>query len=79
MSATAGRLLAFFEELREEGVAVGTSEIMDAFSALDEVSWADQRDFREALAATVAKSQEIAASSSCSSTGISFAPPKPRR
>ena len=58
MSATAERLLAFFEELREEGVAVGTSEIMDAFSALDEVSWSDQRDFREALAATVAKSQE---------------------
>lgn len=58
MSATAERLLAFFEELREEGVAVGTSEIMDAFSALDEVSWSDHRDFREALASTVAKSQE---------------------
>jgi uncharacterized protein len=58
VSATAQRLLAFFEELRSEGVAVGTSEIMDAFAALDEVSWTDQRDFREALAATVAKSQE---------------------
>ncbi len=51
-------LLAFFEDLRSEGVAVGTSEILDAFAALDEVSWTDQRDFSEALASTVAKSQE---------------------
>ncbi|HEY7266223.1 MAG TPA: VWA domain-containing protein, partial [Solirubrobacterales bacterium] len=58
MSTTAGSLLAFFEDLRSEGVAVGTSEILDAFAALDEVSWTDQRDFRESLAATVAKSQE---------------------
>ena len=55
---TAGSLLAFFEDLRSEGVAVGTSEILDAFAALDEVSWTDQRDFREALASTIAKSQE---------------------
>ena len=53
-----GSLLAFFEDLRSEGVAVGTSEILDAFEALDEVSWTDQRDFREALASTIAKSQE---------------------
>src|ERR671925_1946616 len=58
MSTTASSLLAFFEELRSEGVAVGTSEILDAFAALDEVSWTDQRDFRESLAATIAKSQE---------------------
>ena len=58
MSTTAGSLLAFFEDLRSEGVAVGTSEILDAFAALDEVSWTDQRDFREALASTIAKSQE---------------------
>jgi uncharacterized protein with von Willebrand factor type A (vWA) domain len=58
MSTTAASLLAFFEDLRSEGVAVGTSEILDAFSALDEVSWTDQRDFRESLAATIAKSQE---------------------
>ncbi len=51
-------LLAFFEDLRSEGVAVGTSEILDAFEALGEVAWTDQRDFREALASTVAKSQE---------------------
>src|SRR6059036_2487847 len=58
MTTTAGSLLAFFEDLRSEGVAVGTSEILDAFAALDEVSWTDQRDFRESLAATIAKSQE---------------------
>ncbi|HEU4980043.1 MAG TPA: VWA domain-containing protein [Solirubrobacterales bacterium] len=58
MSTTASGLLAFFEDLRSEGVAVGTSEILDAFAALDEVSWTDQRDFRESLAATIAKSQE---------------------
>jgi uncharacterized protein len=57
MSTTAS-LQAFFEDLRSEGVAVGTSEILDAFEALNEVSWTDQRDFREALASTVAKSQE---------------------
>jgi uncharacterized protein len=54
----AAKLLAFCEELRGEGVAVGTSEILDAFAALDEVPWADRRDFREALAATIAKSRE---------------------
>ena len=58
MSTAASSLLAFFEDLRSEGVAVGTSEILDAFAALDEVSWTDQRDFRESLAATIAKSQE---------------------
>src|SRR6476619_19835 len=54
----AAKLLTFCEELRSEGVAVGTSEILDAFDALDEVSWTNQADFREALAATIAKSQE---------------------
>ncbi len=54
----AAKLLGFCEELREEGVAVGTSEILDAFAALDEVPWTSQDDFREALAATIAKSQE---------------------
>jgi len=52
------RLLEFGEELRSEGVAVGTSELLDAFAALREVSWTDPVDFREALAATLAKSQE---------------------
>ena len=54
----AAKLLSFCEELRGEGVAVGTSEILDAFAALEEVPWTAQEDFREALAATIAKSQE---------------------
>jgi uncharacterized protein with von Willebrand factor type A (vWA) domain len=54
----AARLVAFCEELRGEGVAVGTSEILDAFEALQAVPWQERDDFREALAATVAKSQE---------------------
>jgi uncharacterized protein len=54
----APRLLEFADELRKEGVAVGTSELLDAFGALDAVSWTDREDFREALAATLAKSQE---------------------
>ena len=54
----APKLLGFCEELRSEGVAVGTSEILDAFAALEQVPWTSQDDFREALAATIAKSQE---------------------
>ena len=54
----APRLLEFADELRGEGVAVGTSELLDAFQALDAVSWTSEEDFREALAATLAKSQE---------------------
>ncbi|MGH2963292.1 MAG: CoxE, partial [Solirubrobacterales bacterium] len=54
----APRLVAFCEELRREGVSVGTSEILDAFSALEEVPWTEPADFRAALAATLAKSQE---------------------
>jgi uncharacterized protein with von Willebrand factor type A (vWA) domain len=52
------KLLELAVELREEGVAVGTSELLDAFGALGEVDWASERDFREALAATLAKSPE---------------------
>ncbi len=51
-------LLAFAEDLRGEGVAVGTSELLDAFAALGHVSWRRQHDFRETLAATLAKSPE---------------------
>jgi uncharacterized protein with von Willebrand factor type A (vWA) domain len=54
----AARLLELGEELRGEGVAVGTSELLDAFAVLREIEWTTQRDFREALAATLAKSQE---------------------
>src|SRR5271167_588128 len=54
----AARILELGEELRREGVAVGTSELLDAFAVLREISWTSQEDFREALAATLAKSQE---------------------
>ena len=54
----AARLLELGEELRTEGVAVGTSELLDAFAVLREIEWTSQEDFREALAATLAKSQE---------------------
>ncbi|WP_233243908.1 MULTISPECIES: VWA domain-containing protein [Solirubrobacterales] len=54
----AARLLEFGEELRGEGVAVGTSELLDAFSVLDHVSWTERDVFREALSTTIAKSPE---------------------
>jgi uncharacterized protein len=54
----AGELLAFAEDLRAEGVAVGTSEILDAFAALEHVPWSEQTDFKEAIAASLAKSAE---------------------
>ena len=54
----APRLLEFADELRREEMHVGTSELLDAFHALDQVGWSSQEDFREALSATLAKSQE---------------------
>jgi uncharacterized protein len=54
----AARVLQLGEELRREGVAVGTSELLDALAVLREIEWTGERDFREALAATLAKSQE---------------------
>ena len=51
-------VVAFAENLRAEGLAVGTSELLDAFAALGEVSWTEEPAFREALAATLAKSPE---------------------
>ncbi len=53
-----GQLLSFAEELRSEHVAIGTSELLDAFAALTHVSWTSRDDFKEALAATLAKSPE---------------------
>src|SRR5215208_4474614 len=52
------RVLDLADALRNEGMAVGTSELLDAFAALRHVSWTDQEDFKEALATTIAKSQE---------------------
>jgi len=54
----AARLVEFGAQLRAEGVASGTSELLDAFAVLERVSWTDPEDFRAALAATLAKSQE---------------------
>jgi uncharacterized protein with von Willebrand factor type A (vWA) domain len=54
----AARMLDFADELRREGMHVGTSELLDAFAALREVPWNEREDFKEALAATLAKSQE---------------------
>ena len=52
------QVVALGEALRAEGVAIGTSELNDAFAALEQVPWTAPRDFREALAATLAKSPE---------------------
>ena len=54
----ASQLIAFCEELRSEGMAVGTAEILDAVAALEVIPWTERADFREALASTLAKSQE---------------------
>ncbi len=51
-------MLEFAEALRAEGMAVGTSELLDAFAVLGEIEWEDRAGFREGLAATLAKSQE---------------------
>jgi hypothetical protein len=52
------RVVELGEALRAEGVAIGTSELNDAFGALAEVRWTVPAEFREALAATLAKSPE---------------------
>src|SRR5688572_11216176 len=54
----AARLVEFGEELRAEGVNSGTAELLDAFAVLAEIPWTEPEGFREALAATLAKSQE---------------------
>ena len=54
----AARLVEFAAELRSEGVRGGTAELLDAVAVLEQISWTDPEDFREALAATLAKSQE---------------------
>ncbi len=54
----AAALVEFGEELRAEGVNSGTSQLLDAFAVLAAIPWTEPEDFREALAATLAKSQE---------------------
>ena len=51
-------LLSFAEDLREEGMAIGTSEMLDAFEALQHIPWTKHDDFKETLAATLAKSPD---------------------
>ena len=53
-----GHLIGFADALRAEGVAIGTSELNDAFAALGEVEWTRAAPFKEALAATMAKSPD---------------------
>src|SRR6478609_2893460 len=53
-----GHLIGFADALRNEGVALGTSELNDAFAALGEVGWTSPTPFKEALAATLAKSPD---------------------
>lgn len=52
------QLLAFAHELRSEGMAVGTSEMLDACAALGHVDWSSPHQFRAALSSTLAKSPE---------------------
>ncbi len=52
------QLLGLGDALREEGVAVGTSELMDGIAALEQIAWTDPVAFKGALAATLAKSPE---------------------
>src|SRR4051812_49526013 len=52
------QVLSFADELRGEGLAVGTAGLLDAFEALGEVAWTQREDVKETLAATLAKSQE---------------------
>ena len=52
------RIIELVEWLRREGVAIGTSELLDALRAVGEVSWGQPAPFRAALAATLAKSPE---------------------
>ena len=54
----AGQLVVFAEELRGEGMAVGTSELIDATVALGAIGWGRREAFKETLSATLAKSPE---------------------
>jgi uncharacterized protein len=54
----AEQLLELGDQLRGEGVAIGTSELLDAFAVLGEIDWRDRATFQHGLAATLAKSPE---------------------
>ena len=52
------QLLELGDQLRAEGVAIGTSELLDAVAVLAELDWRDRTNFQQGLAATLAKSPE---------------------
>ena len=52
------QLLELGDQLRAEGVAIGTSELLDAVAVLAELDWRDRATFQQGLAATLAKSPE---------------------
>ena len=52
------RLLELGDELRSEGVAIGTSELLDALAAVGEIDWRERTTFQAAISATLAKSPE---------------------
>jgi len=52
------QLLQLGDQLRAEGVAIGTSELLDAVAVLAELDWRDRATFQQGLAATLAKSPE---------------------
>ena len=52
------QLLSLGAQLRAEGVAIGTSELLDAFAVLGEIDWRDRASFQRGLSATLAKSPE---------------------
>lgn len=51
-------LIGFADQLRSEGLSIGTSELLDSFAALGHIGWSERDDFREALATTLAKSPD---------------------
>ncbi|MBJ7347850.1 MAG: hypothetical protein JHC87_04670, partial [Thermoleophilaceae bacterium] len=51
-------MIEFCEELRNEGLQVGTAQVLDAFAAVQQIDWTSAEVFRGAMAATLAKSQQ---------------------
>jgi MoxR-like ATPase len=72
------RLLELGEELRAEGVAIGTSELLDAFAALAEVDWTERERFQRRSRRRSQSRRRTAASSTSSSSASSSARSRPR-
>ena len=75
----APRLLEFADELRSEGVAVGTSELLDAFNALDAVSWTSARTSARRWPRRSPSRRRTGTCSTCCSTASSSGPWSARR